>query len=53
MKAAIRQEISDRLALLAVDQVTAFENKLQHPEDYLELQHDLEDIFYRELNQWQ
>lgn len=48
MKATVRREVADRFALVAVD----LAEKLPHdplPEDLLEMQHELEDLFYREL----
>lgn len=53
MKADLRREISDRAAEIAVDLFQGFcANALPcdvFPEELLELQHDLEDVLYREL----
>jgi hypothetical protein len=48
MKAAKRREIADQFAIAAVD----LAEKLPEdpiPEDLMDMQHELEDLFYREL----
>lgn len=48
MKAAARREVADRFALAAVDLAEKLPTD-PLPEDLLEMQHELEDLFYREL----
>jgi hypothetical protein len=50
MKAPKRREIADRFALVAVDLADRLPRD-PLPEDLLEMQHELEDLFYRELGE--
>ena len=54
MKADLRRQIAERIAELAVDRLQALCDEQSPPryvapEDLLDIQHDLEDVLYREL----
>jgi len=56
LKAEQRRKIADRAAEIAVDEFVEFYKQLTqdkhmapHPEEFLELQHNIEDLLYREF----